>query len=106
MAATISFKANYMDGIIANGGDIFISDEEITFKAHALNFDTSSHTMPIKDIIGYKKKLLTFMTIFFANGRKWDLAVWKKDQIIAELESRRRNYFKSRGEEMPPLKIR
>lgn len=48
--------------------------------------DLSEKVIPIDEICGYKKGLLTILTIFLTNGKIVKLAVWKKDDIIKALE--------------------
>ena len=57
----------------------------------------------IQDIVGYKKGALTHMSIFTKSGYEMDIVVWKKDEIINEIEKRRVNFFQSQGLPVPPL---
>ncbi len=100
----ISFKANYYDGFNAKGGTLFIREETAVFKAHMFNIgNLSEKVIHISEICGYKKGLLTLLTIFLNDGRKVKLAVWKKDAIIHALEERRHFIFQRIGKEIPQL---
>ena len=100
----LSFKANYYDGLNAKGGTLYIKEETAVFKAHKLNIgDLSEKEIPICDICGYKKGMLTILSIFLNNGSTIKLAVWKKDVIIKALEERRHAIFRRLGKEIPQL---
>lgn len=100
----LSFKANYYDGWNAKGGTLYIREETAVFKAHMYNIgDLSEKVIPIEEICGYKKGLLTILTIFLTNGKKVKLAVWQKDAIIKALEERRHAIYRRIGKEIPQL---
>ena len=100
----LSFTANYIKGLNALGGILYIRDEVAVFKAHKFNFgDSSEKVIPISEICGYKKGLLTFMNIYLNNEETIKLAVWKKDAIINALEERRHAIFQRLGKETPRL---
>lgn len=100
----LSFKANYYDGWNAKGGTLYIREETAVFKAHMYNIgDLSVKVIPIEEICGYKKGLLTILTIFLTNGKKVKLAVWQKDAIIKALEERRHAIYRRIGKEIPQL---
>lgn len=87
----IEHKANFNSGIISIGGKILITPTQLIFRAHSLNFgNLEDKIFEIRNFIGYKKGLLTFLTIFFSDGKKIKLTVWGKDEIINQLENRRR----------------
>lgn len=72
----LSFKANFYNGLNAKGGILYIREDTAVFKAHMYNIgDLSEKTIPISEICGYKKGLLTILTIFLVNGKKIKLAV-------------------------------
>lgn len=100
----LSFKANFYDGLNAKGGTLYIREDTAVFKAHMYNIgDLSEKTIPISEICGYKKGLLTILTIFLVNGKKIKLAVWKKDAVIKAIEERRYAIFRQMGKEIPQL---
>lgn len=107
----LKYKANHELGGNAQGGHIWITKHELYFKPHKLNFgDLSKRYIRIQDICGYEKGPLTYLTIFTKkqtpNGVKrgsMELVVWKKQEIINELETRRKLYFEERGLPVPPL---
>lgn len=87
----IEYAANFNEGINSIGGKLIITSELLIFKAHKLNFgDLSERIFYIKDIVGYRKGMLTFLHISFADGRTIKLTVWNKQEVIDELEKRRR----------------
>ena len=87
----IEYKANFNDGMNSIGGKIIITPTQLIFRAHSFNFgDLSERVFEIKDIIGYKKGFLTFLYISFRNGPDIKLTVWGKDEIINQLEARRK----------------
>ena len=99
-----SFKANYFIGSISLGGMLHLEDERAVFKAHAFNIgDTSDKIIPVADICGYKKGMLTILYIFLRSGQEIKLAVWEKDTIINALEARRQQYYRNHGQEAPRL---
>ncbi len=88
--ADLEYQANFNEGLLSIGGKIIITPEQLIFKAHSINIgDLSDRIFNIKDIIGYRKGLLTFMFIRFSDGREIKLTVWKKQEIIDELEKRK-----------------
>lgn len=106
----ISFQANYFYGSVmsvAQGGTLHIYDDEVIFRPNGFNlFDKDEKKFHIHDICGYKKGMLTILTIFLKNGREIKLAVfWQKDKIIQALEKRRYAFFKRLGQPVPSLKL-
>jgi hypothetical protein len=86
----IEHKANFNTGIISIGGKIIITPTQLIFHAHSFNVgNLEDRIFEIKDIIGYKKGLLTLLTICFSDGKNIRLTVWGKDEIINQLEKRR-----------------
>lgn len=87
----IEHKANFNVGMNSIGGKIIITPTQLIFRAHSFNFgDLSDRVFEIKDIVGYKKGFLTFLYISFCNRPDIKLTVWGKDEIINQLEARRR----------------
>ena len=87
----IEHKANFNSGLNSIGGKIIITPTQLIFRAHAINFgNLNDRIYEIKDITGYKKGVLTFLYISFSNGKDIKLTVWNKDEIINQLEERRR----------------
>jgi len=102
----ITIKANYYVGSNAQGGTMTIQKEYAVFTPHGFNFgDLNEKKIPIKDICGYKKGLLTILNIYLTNGTVVKLAVWKKDSIIQALEARRHAIYKNLGQEIPQLTV-
>lgn len=99
----LNFIANYFTGPLPHGGRIFITDEQITFKTNVINIPFEQ-VIQVKDITGYQRGLLNILHIFAGNIH-WKLGVWKKTQIINEIENRRQAWFTSRGMQ-PPLLTR
>ena len=103
----LSFQANYYFGSFmsgAQGGNLHIYDEVAVFRPHKINLgDKDDKVIPIRDINGYKKGILTWLTIFLNNGTNVKLAVWKKDEIIQALEARRYAIYGKFGQQAPPL---
>ena len=104
-----TFRANYYYGSFmsgAQGGNLHIYEETVVFKPNELNFlDKDSKVIQIRDICGYKKGIMTWLTIYLNNGTEIKLAVWKKDEIIQTLEARRYAIYKNLGQPIPPLKV-
>ena len=87
----IEHKANFNTGINSIGGKIIITPTQLIFRAHSFNIgNLEDRIFEIKDIIGYKKGFLSFLTISFSDGKNIKLTVWGKDEIINQLENRRR----------------
>lgn len=105
----LTFRANYYYGSFmsgAQGGNLHIYDEKAVFKPNELNIlDKDSKVIQFRDICGYKKGIMTWLTIYLNNGTEIKLAVWKKDEIIQALEARRYTIYKNLGQPTPPLKV-
>lgn len=100
----LTYKANHQIGSNSQGGHLWITNDEVVFKPHSLNFGPlGKRYIRIQDVIGYKKGFLTQMSIFTKSGYEMELVVWKKDEIINEIEARRVEYFQHRGLPVPPL---
>lgn len=101
----LKFQANHqVSALNAQGGHLWITMNEVIFKPHSLNVGSlGKRYIRIQDVVGYKKGPLTKMTIITKSGYEMKLAVWKKDEIINEIEKRRINYFQSQGLPIPPL---
>lgn len=86
----IEHKANFNSGLNSIGGKIVITPTQLIFRAHAFNIGNhNDRIFEIKDIVGYKKGMLTFLYVSFSNGEDIKLSVWEKDLIINQLEERR-----------------
>lgn len=92
----VNYKANYyINSFINQGGNLNITPTQIIFRPHAFNFGSMKpKVFEIKDIVGYKKGALTYLTISFANGKIEKFNVWKKDEIIRQLEMRKEALLK------------
>lgn len=103
----LSFQANYYFGSFmsgAQGGNLHIYDEVAVFRHNKINLgDKDDKVIPIRDISGYKKGILIWLTIFLNNGTDVKLAVWKKDEIVQALEVRRYAIYGKFGQQAPPL---
>lgn len=102
----LKYKANYYvgDGNY-QGGNLRITSDRVYFKPHSINFGSlKERYIEIEKIIGYKKGALSYMSIFTEGNQEIKLAVWKKDEIISEIEKRRASIFQSRGMSVPPLR--
>lgn len=90
----IKFPANHhLSQFNSQGGYIWITDYELFFKPHKLNFgDLAKRYIRIQDICGYEKGFLTSLTIKTKKGYNMRLAVWNKDEIINALETKRHAY--------------
>ena len=93
-------------------GRLCINPESFSFKPNALGHILSLKKVPnshfnIKDICGYKKNRAAFITIFMNNGSKLKLSISlkesEKDNIINQLEDRRKAFFTTRNLPIPPL---
>lgn len=102
----LTYQANYReDQFNAQGGILMINDTTILFKPHSVNFgDLSEKYVNIADIGGYSKGALTNLSLWTKDGYEIRLVVWKKDEVIKEVESRRRALFASIGQTAPPLR--
>lgn len=86
----IEYMANFNEGMNSIGCKLIITSDQLIFRVHSLNFgDLSNRVFNIKDIVGYRKGILSFMYISFVDGREIKLTVWKKQEIINELENRK-----------------
>lgn len=101
----LKFAANHeISDMNAQGGHIWITKNELYFKPHKLNVgDLAKRYIRIQDICGYEKGALTGLTIYTKKGYRMKLVVWKKDEIINALETRRRIYYETRNVPVPPL---
>ena len=89
--AEITYPANFNGRVNSIGGKIVITPDQLIFKAHDLNFgNLDDRIYEIRNITGYKKGLMTFLYIYFNDGQNIKLTVWKKQEIIGALESRRK----------------
>ena len=101
----LKYQANHkISSMNAQGGHLWITKDEVVFKPHALNMGPlGKRYIRIQDVIGYKKGSLTNMSIFTKDGYEMAIVVWKKDEIIQAIESRRINYYKSQNMPVPSL---
>lgn len=88
----ITFMANFNEPSGNSlGGKLIITPQLLVFRPHSVNFgDLSDRVFDIRNITGYKKGFLTFLHIYFNDRPAICLSVWKKQQIIDELENRKR----------------
>ena len=103
----LKYQANHqVSALNAQGGRLWITKDEVVFKPHALNVGPlGKRYIRIQDVVGYKKGALTHMSIFTKSGYEMDIVVWKKDEIINEIEKRRVNHFQSQGLPVPSLQF-
>lgn len=101
----LRYQANHqVSASNAQGGHIWITKDEVVFKPHVFNWGPlDKRYIRIQDVVGYKKGAFTHMSIFTKSGYEMDIVVWKKDEIINEIEKRRVNYFQSQGLPVPQL---
>ncbi len=91
----IEFKANFNEGLNSLGGKLIITPTQLIFHPHSINFgDLSDRVFEISQISGYEKGILSFMYISFLDGSRIKLTVWKKSEIISQLETRRTTLIK------------
>ncbi len=103
----LTFAANYQEGLInMQGGHLWITKDEVVFKPHRFNFgNLAKKYIRIQDVAGYTKGLLTFFSIWTKDGSEMSLVVWNKNEIIQEVEKRRKDYYQSRGLPVPDLQF-
>lgn len=93
----VSYAANLKDGIMTwLGGKLVIYPDKFAFVPHSFNFSTgnlSPREWKIKDIEGYVKGMLTYFDIKMKDGKKVQLAVNGKKNIINQLEERRKYWL-------------
>jgi hypothetical protein len=101
----LKYAANHqISSANSQGGHIWITKHELYFKPHSMNIgDLSKRYIRIQDICGYKKGMLTELIIYTKKGYTMRLAVWKKDEIINALETRRKTYYETRNMPVPEL---
>ncbi len=102
----LKYPANYKASFFnAQGGFLWINKDEVLFSPHSFNFgDLRDRYIRIQDVAGYSKGFLTNFSIWTMNGKEMKLVVWKKDEIIREIERRRRFYYTNAGLPVPELK--
>lgn len=102
----IKFKANFLiEPFNSQGGYLYIFPDTFSFKPHRFYFgNLNEKKWEICQIIGYRKTGLTSLTIYLDCG-EIEFAVWKKNSIITELESRRQAYYNDRGLSVPQLQV-
>lgn len=101
----LSFMANYyIDNTTSQGGKLYIEDEFVVFKPHAINIgDKRDKYIPIKDVCGYDRGFFTILYIYLNNGIRIKLAVWKKKEIIDAMEEKRCAIYRRMEQEPPRL---
>ena len=94
----LTYPANFRESLFnAQGGELIINDTTILFRPHSINFgELSEKYVYIADIGGYSKGT--------KDGFEIPLVVWKKDEIIKEIETRRRFLYSSLGQSVPLLR--
>jgi hypothetical protein len=92
------FVANYLERSgNAQGGRLWITDTEIFFKPHSINFgDLSKKYMKISEIATMEKTnellgLYRILTIRHKKGRAMTLVSWNRNGIISAIENRQMN---------------
>jgi len=97
----LSFKANFYDGLNAKGGTLYIREDTTVFKAHIYNIgDLSEKVIPISEIGGYKKGLLTIFNNIPHQWKESQTAIWKKEAIIKALKERRHAVSRRLGKKL------
>lgn len=102
----LKYVANYNESFgNSQGGHLWITRNEVVFKPHKLNFgNLGKKYIRIQDVAGYTKGFLTQFSIWTMNGDEMSLVVWKKNEIIQEIEKRRHEFYESKGMLTPELK--
>ena len=97
MLPEIKFRVNY-NNFYPNtqSGDLWISNSEIFFKPDTGLFDNfgdvSTKFMNINNITKTEKKLIPpFINIHDVNGKIMKLSSWNRNEIIKEIEKRKKN---------------
>lgn len=76
---------------IFTSGKLIITPTQLIFRPYSINFgDTRDKFYEIKNIVGYEKGPLTYLYLYLSNGNKLTFTVYGRDEIISELEERRR----------------
>lgn len=93
----VSYGANLKDGFMNwLGGKLIIYPDKFAFEPHSFNFTSgnlSAREWSITDIVGYVKGMLTYFDIKLKDGKKVQLAVNGKKNIINQLEERRKYWL-------------
>lgn len=102
----LTYQASFHESSInTQGGHLWITKDEVVFKPHAFNMgNLAKKYIRIQDVAGYSKGFLTAFSIWTKDGSEMSLVVWKKAEIIEEIEKRRRAYYASKGLPAPELK--
>tara|TARA_E500000331_G_C17196798_1_gene687467 strand:- start:468 stop:953 length:486 start_codon:yes stop_codon:yes gene_type:complete len=93
------FIANYVESTFNNqGGKLWVSNKEIFFKPHIINFgDLSKKFMKIQDIVTMEMKWTIFNPASFnllitdKSGNCMDIISWNRKGIITAIEKRKKN---------------
>ena len=106
MTVPRTFLASLCESVIAQGGQITITADQLLFKAHAINFgDTSLKAWDIRSICGYEKTFPTFLTIYFNDRKAYKFSLYNRNEVMRILEERRRYFYENNGFPVPPLKF-
>lgn len=85
------------------GGVLHITPSQIRFYPHDLNIgNVTNRAWEIRNVAGFKKGMLTFLYINFNDGSRIKLTVWKKNDIIREIEARRQSLVSETPPPPPP----
>jgi hypothetical protein len=93
MLPELKYKANLNRSTFnSQGGNLYISDEEIFFKPHRFNFgDLDSNYMKINEISSLEIQGILFfssLVISDVNGKIMELVTWNNKVIISEINKR------------------
>lgn len=88
-----SILANYFKGIEAVGGKIYFDDTGLTFKSHALNFQTGETRIEYVQIIKVVKRntlgiIPNGMSIFTKDNYEHKFVIYHRNSVIEFLQSR------------------
>lgn len=76
---------------IFSSGKLIITPTQLIFHPYSVNLgNTRDKIYEIKNIVGYEKGLLTYLYLYLSNGDKLTFTVYGRDEIISELEERRK----------------
>lgn len=103
----LTYQANFNENSFnSQGGHLWITKDEVVFKPHSFNFgNLDKKYIRIQDVAGYTKGFLTSFSIWTKDGSEMSLVVWKKNEIIREVEKRRHAFYQAHGLPTPPLQF-
>lgn len=85
------------------GGMLWITEHEVLFKPHNMNFgQISDRYIPIKDICGYLNSSFPYLFIY-VKGKTYTLKAFESNNIINNIEFFRQQYYQHLGQCAPPL---